>query len=116
MLGGGVKGGLGIVLVVLRDLQVSQRYRPMLVEQLRAVQLFARKQLIGHCLAVRVKASRNVVAANAQQKLAFFYCVAKTGAEVHNAAGGKRNYRKGSRDVREYRAGYEHLRRGLVFG
>ena len=116
MLSRGIEGGLGVVLGVLRDLQVSQRYGPVLVQLLRSIQLLARKELIGDGLVVGVEASRNVVAANTQQELALLYCVAEASADVHNAAGGKRNHRNISRDVRNYSAGYEQLRRGLVFG
>src|SRR6202167_5622507 len=116
MLSGGIEGGRGVVLAVLRDLQVSQRYGPVLVQLLRSIQLLARKELVGDSLAVGVEASRNVVTANTQQDLALLPCVAEPSADVHNAARGKRNHRNSSRDVRNYSAGHEQLRRGLVFG
>jgi hypothetical protein len=58
MLSRSIEGGLGVVLGVLRDLQVSQRYGPVLVQNLRSIQLLARKKLIGDGLAVGVEASR----------------------------------------------------------
>ena len=71
MLSRGIEGGLGVVLRVLRDLQVSQRNGPVRVQILRSIQLLARKELIGDGLVVGVEASRDVVTANTQKSWPF---------------------------------------------
>src|SRR5579862_938638 len=108
VLGGGIEGGLGVVLVVLRDLEIPLRNGSVLKEQLCSIQLLAREQLIGDSLAVGIKASRNIVASNTQQELALLNCVTEASADIDDAAGGKRNHRDSSRDVRKYGAGHEH--------
>ena len=77
---------LGVILGILRDLEILLRDGAVLKQVHGAIQLLAREEFVGNGLAVSVEASGYVVAANGQQQLALFHRVAQASMNRHNPA------------------------------
>ena len=82
MLGRGVERGLGVLFGVLRDFKILQCHGAMFIKVLGSIQLLSREKFVGDGLAIGVEASRNVIAAHAQQDLVFLNGVAKPCAYI----------------------------------
>src|ERR1017187_10497853 len=91
MLGHGLHVHFGLVLRVLRNLQIVQGNSAVCIQILGALQLSPDKSLIREGLSVVGIAARDVVASNGQQQLAFLHRVAESRVNGHDAPGGQRN-------------------------
>ena len=112
MLSGGREGDLGVIFGVLRHLEVLLRHGPVFIQVLGSIELLARQKLVGDGLAIGVEASRNVIAAHAEQQLLLLHRIAKARVNPHHAARGQRDHRHVARDVRIHRTRHHQLRGG----
>ncbi len=103
-----------VILGILGYFLSALRNRPMLEQDVGAVELDLRQFLVLDGLAVIGKRARDVRASHFEQKLALFHFIAKPRVDFHDSPRGERRHRHLPRDVGIHDSGYVQLRRGNV--
>ncbi len=109
--------GLGVLLAVVRDLQLALGNRALIVKNFRSLILGTRESLVVDRLQVLIEGIGDVRALHLHEQLALLDEGAELGVDGNHPAGGDRNNRDGARDVGVDCPGYIQRRsRGILRG
>ena len=104
-----IENDLGVILGILRDFLSALGNRPMLEQDVGAVELDLRQLLVLDGLAVIRKRAGDVRASHFEQKLPFLDGVAEPRVDLHHPPRSQRGYRHLTRNIRTNYAGHIQL-------